>query len=250
MSWGEELKQWVVWQSQKCCSNFPATACDKDAKLMTPCAADDDFMPENVVTGPGGGATCKEKIEDPYWTLVLKNLKQATDAGTCTGVTFEYFSVSVDLPQQVSMLSRDCCSTFPATACDKDVKFMSPCAADADFMPENVMGEDGSTCKEAMESPFYKSQVYEALKQAADAGTCTGVTVNGEGPSEDLGLLSEMVVPLAQNCCSTFPATACDKDAGSDSESSSDWFLSNSPGLRGMTWLFGFVALLKTIMYA
>mmetsp|Transcript_105940 Transcript_105940/g.236496 ORF Transcript_105940/g.236496 Transcript_105940/m.236496 type:complete len:384 (+) Transcript_105940:3-1154(+) len=47
-SWGQDLKQAIDWPAKKCCTNYPATACDKTAKIMTPCKDDADFM-EDVV---------------------------------------------------------------------------------------------------------------------------------------------------------------------------------------------------------
>ncbi|CAE7173532.1 unnamed protein product [Symbiodinium microadriaticum] len=164
----------ISWSSRKCCSSYPANACYKGLKKMTPCKDEDeaDFMPSNVVheycelhgvsvdsdtctahgcrsnhghchcdSQPGCegvGGTWKVtscEMEIGYWEPAKhKALQEAEESGTC-GVDNMYG----DLAIMIDHAATKCCASFPATLCDKTARHMTPCKDDADYTPEKEM---------------------------------------------------------------------------------------------------------------
>ncbi|CAE7214994.1 unnamed protein product [Symbiodinium sp. CCMP2592] len=47
---GEKLEDLIHEQSRKCCASFPANACYQDARKMSPCRNEEDFLPEKMMS--------------------------------------------------------------------------------------------------------------------------------------------------------------------------------------------------------
>jgi len=168
------LADLIGWEAEKCCQSFPATLCHQDAKEMTPCKSPSDFQPDTVVSsycdfhdgvmpnetacishgcsGGDGWCHCENKGScealGGYWDMrtckselsrwrpeAHKNLQEADAQGTCLDVEVD----GMPAEDFVDWLARECCHSFPATVCDKEVTAMTPCLRAEDFVHNKTM---------------------------------------------------------------------------------------------------------------
>ncbi|CAE7287511.1 unnamed protein product [Symbiodinium necroappetens] len=273
---GQPMSVALQHESSKCCASYPASVCDPTAKKMTPCKDEADFMPSNVlhewcelnpipnastcashgchgdgsychcsshtscasVGGSWKTSTCAEDLghKDVAWHQAVA---QASDEGTCAESRVHDSTVE----DAISWSSRKCCSSYPANACHKGLKKMTPCKDEADFMPSNVLHEwcefhgtvpetcgttkgchagegwchcDNSeactaaggawnqrTCDAAVQE--WDSEKHLAVQSAA-TGSCEDVDWHGQPMS--VALQHE-----SSKCCASYPASVCDPTA-------------------------------------
>ncbi|CAE7883434.1 unnamed protein product, partial [Symbiodinium microadriaticum] len=155
-SWHSTLPESMDWPARKCCASWPQTFCDPADTLATPCKDASDFLADHVTDD---GVTCMDWLQQwwsEYWAL-----KNASAAGSCSGMDLPW---GESLQDWVTHPAKQCCASFPATICDKDAKFMTPCKVAADFMPEQELYSycdfepklDNVTC-EATGCTYYQS---------------------------------------------------------------------------------------------
>ena len=264
----------ISWSSRKCCSSYPANACYKGLKKMTPCKDEADFLPGNILeewckfhgtvpetcattkgchAGEGwcycdnheactalGGAlnqqTCDMGVQE-WEPAKHKALQEAYENGAC-GVDSKYG----DLVMMIDHPARQCCASFPASVCNPTAKKMTPCKDEADFIPTNVLHEwcevnpspnastcashgchgDGSYCHCSSHSSCaslggsWKTSTcaedlghkdvawHQAVAQASDEGTCAESRVHDSTVEDAISWSS-------RKCCSSYPANACYK---------------------------------------
>ncbi|CAE7698191.1 unnamed protein product [Symbiodinium pilosum] len=153
--------QRISW-SRQCCKSYPANACNKVAKRMTPCRDEADFQPgkirqnycvlfdqpENASCTRHGcrwnNARCDCSDQEGCASLAGRWI-----SNTCADYLSEQGaawhkavqlahgngSCSVDTLQHISW-SQECCKSYPANACYKTLKRMTPCRDEADFRPD------------------------------------------------------------------------------------------------------------------
>eukprot|EP00439_Symbiodinium_sp_Y106_P026096 s1469_g3.t1 len=271
-----DLQGETQWSSQKCCASFPASVCNPTAKRMTPCESEADFIPTNVLHewcevnpvpdastcgshgchGDGsychcsshsscaslGGSwktsTCGEDLghKDVAWHQAVA---QASDEGTC-GQSRVHDSTVEDA---ISWSSRKCCASYPANACYKGLKKMTPCKDEADFLPGHFLHEwcefHGTVPETCGTTPgchagegWCHCDNYEACTAAGGAWnqrTCDAeiqewdskkhlaVQSAATGKCEDVDWHGQpMSVALqheSSKCCASYPASVCDPTA-------------------------------------
>jgi len=157
-SWGSPLARNMNYLAGTCCANYPATVCNPEAKFVSPCKNDDDFMPDAFMFGwcdffetpdqqPCEAAgctfnngsswtscscdtqtTCEAadgrydgrtcQSDSPYWDEAI--LRQAQELGSCVGLA-TFWSLSMeDWVTSDWGPARTCCKSFPATICEPD----------------------------------------------------------------------------------------------------------------------------------
>eukprot|EP00913_Durusdinium_trenchii_P011233 g10549.t1 len=262
----DQMYDWLNGM-EKCCSDWPANLCDKDKELATVCKDPSDFLPQGASDCAAHGCSANEHgchcstpetcsavggiwktwtcIEEAkQWQSKHELLKLARETETCDG---DWDGQTV--LEATDHLAKHCCASYPATVCQKDSKYMTPCKNDADFMKNKVLHgscsfphgaptaaecigtmvaqggcEDtgaGCTCQTEHaclhlngvwtpstcgdEVAIWDLAIHRVL-QAADQGTCDGLTAFGQP-------VPDFVEHMAKQCCSSFPATVCDKSA-------------------------------------
>lgn len=234
-----DLRLAVSFLAGSCCSNAPADLCQKDAKLLSPCAAEADFEGESMapstcipfgqhtteeecaaVGGEFVRKTCKEEASSFASWLYLP-LAEAHEAGSCGNLSVDPRG---ELTRQVDRYARSCCSTFPATLCREVGDWTaSQCASPDRFKPDAVISGEETCADWVTELPH---DVYDAIvdardKQAVGASRpCEGSNVSGF-PLEDYLLNADL-------CCSDYPNTLCQQpEPPAPVCSSADKFLPN-----------------------
>ncbi|CAK9077889.1 Uncharacterized protein SCF082_LOCUS37334, partial [Durusdinium trenchii] len=271
--------------AKHCCASYPATVCQKDSKYMTPCKNDADFMKNKVLHGScsfphgaptaaecigtmvaqggcedtGAGCTCQTEHaclhlngvwtpstcgdEVAIWDLAIHRVLQAADQGTCDGLT----AFGQPVPDFVEHMAKQCCSSFPATVCDKSAKRMTPCQDKSDFTPDTVMWSwchidtskvsmNGTVCnaQPSCQGDDHWCHCWQEQDCLAMGGTWNSHTCEDEldnwRPDQHRLLqwaeenntcvdhdlngwrAEDMVSWPAQMCCSSYPSTLCDHD--------------------------------------
>lgn len=161
--------------ARHCCASYPATLCDKDARKMTPCKDEQDFLKDKELPGgfcdfrsvppatdvctahqcteSGGGCHCHERAPcealggtwKPYtcsdevaaWGSEAMKALQDADEGKaqCPDLTM----LGQAVQDAIAYTAQKCCASFPATVCDKTAKKMTPCQHTSDFLPDQVI---------------------------------------------------------------------------------------------------------------
>lgn len=170
---GASLTDSISWSAQTCCSSWPGSICNKDAKRMTPCKSSSDFNPDKVMwaycdfysngaTMPNA-STCQAQNGcrgDEHWC-------DCSDQSSCEAVggTWQSHTCQKEIdqwsPEQHEVLqaaeadgtcsghllhghtkledltqwpAQTCCSSYPQTLCFPNVEEMTPCTHKADFL--------------------------------------------------------------------------------------------------------------------
>lgn len=170
---GQSLADSISWSAITCCSNWPASICNKDAKRMTPCKSASDFNPDTVMwaycdfysngaTMPNA-STCQAQSGcrgDEHWC-------DCSDQSSCEAVGGMWQSHSCEkeieqwTPEHHEVLqaaeadgtcsghllhghtkledlthwpAQTCCSSYPQSVCFPNVEKMTPCTHKADFL--------------------------------------------------------------------------------------------------------------------
>ncbi|CAJ1437037.1 unnamed protein product [Effrenium voratum] len=254
MTWGTALADWVPQEARQCCGSYPATVCDPHLKPVSICKAEADFQPESVMHewcqsnssqhaetreacrrlgGNWTKYTCAEHVK--YFDAQMhKALNQAHDTDTCAGVDV----YGQPLLDHIRWPAQKCCSSYPASVCDKHAVKMDPCKSKEDFLahhtmhqwchfdhpprPEDCSHHCGSDCHCASRGPcealngtwkeetcgyvfdHLDMETHKMLQTASESETCEGTDLHGQS-------LAQWVLPYAQQCCASYPASVCDK---------------------------------------
>jgi len=235
-SWHSTLPESIDWPARKCCASWPQTFCEPGGTLATPCKDASDFLADHMTDH---GVTCMDWLHQwwsEYWTL-----KNASAAGSCSGMDLPW---GESLQDWVTHPAKQCCASFPATICDKDAKFMTPCKVAADFTPEQELHShcefksmpDNVTCEAAgctyyqehhycscsvevcsaaggvwkihtcaKEQSHWPLKMHRALQEAAEEGSCGDLEYDGDLQGETQW--------SSQKCCASFPASVCNPTA-------------------------------------
>ena len=177
--------------------------------------------------------TCAEHVK--YFDAQMhKALNQAHDTDTCAGVDV----YGQPLLDHIRWPAQKCCSSYPASVCDKHAVKMDPCKSKEDFLahhtmhqwchfdhpprPEDCSHHCGSDCHCASRGPcealngtwkeetcgyvfdHLDMETHKMLQTASESETCEGTDLHGQS-------LAQWVLPYAQQCCASYPASVCDK---------------------------------------
>jgi len=145
MPWGEAAVDWVRGQADRCCESFPATVCNPEAELQTPCASSEAFNSTAVIhewcqyngiepayevcedlgfchchtkaacehfKGTFHTETCGEYAR--HWDEGGRSLIAAKSAETCEGVETTW---GESLESAIAHYAKQCCTSFPSTIC-------------------------------------------------------------------------------------------------------------------------------------
>jgi len=172
----ETLYNRIIHNAKTCCKSSPANICDPTAKLMTTCKNIEDFMPTAIQSShchfhhelqpdPNeceragckysdehcqchneaeackklGGRfyehTCLEAAQGEWFMNTLKPIYEAEAQGQCAGIKTPWEEDIASWAKH-SQETKKCCKSQPANICEPDLKVMSPCKSDEDFMPD------------------------------------------------------------------------------------------------------------------
>mmetsp|Transcript_65034 Transcript_65034/g.211939 ORF Transcript_65034/g.211939 Transcript_65034/m.211939 type:complete len:819 (-) Transcript_65034:179-2635(-) len=167
MEWGEDLTRAIKWQADMCCESFPATFCDKEPKVRTPCKDSSDFDSDKVMYGwcdlpwpnpkkcacEAAGcnhwsygewegcsceneATCVAAEGTFHGTTCAENAKWWVDEGdalkeaeTAGSCDGVMLPWSESLSNWAEYQAMQCCKSYPKTACAPDAQANETAAA-------------------------------------------------------------------------------------------------------------------------
>lgn len=191
----QPLSQAIDMVARTCCTNFPASFCDPDAKLMKPCVSDDDFDGSKVLSGwcqmPSKTpkpdecreAGCRAWEHGSSYGCYCQGEGACTEVGgsynkhTCADTAQHWYvqskamqkakdagtcdnvklSWGSDLQSFVKREASRCCRSFPKTMCNPEGK-----------VPTFFLAAGGESCTDAC-TQHGKQCDPKALKEAASS---------------------------------------------------------------------------------